>query len=150
MRLAAEYGRQGLSVIPGCTSLHVLPATAEHALSDVVRGRRQCSAARAARRSRSAAWRRRCCTYIPGVTGNTVRAGPDSGAHTQTAERRAGGEAVTFRNVAKTLLREEGARGLARGLLPRIANVAVWGTCMVSCYEFLKRICVLDDADARA
>lgn len=79
-----------------------------------------------------------------------MRADPDSGAHAQTAERTAGGEAVTFGSVAKALLREEGPRGLARGLLPRIANVAVWGTCMVSCYEFLKRICVLDDADARA
>jgi len=56
---------------------------------------------------------------------------------------------VTFRGVAAALLREAGARGLARGLLPRIANVAVWGTCMVSCYEFLKRICVIDEPDAR-
>jgi len=56
---------------------------------------------------------------------------------------------VTFRGVAAALLREEGARGLVRGLLPRIANVAVWGTCMVSCYEFLKRICVIDEPDAR-
>ena len=67
----------------------------------------------------------------------------------QTVERRAGAEAATFRSVAAALLREEGSRGLLRGLLPRIANVAIWGTCMVSCYEFLKRICVIDEPDER-
>ncbi|BDA44644.1 Solute carrier family 25 member 44 [Coccomyxa sp. Obi] len=63
----------------------------------------------------------------------------------QVAERVAGAAKPTFRSVAAQLVREEGLRGFARGLLPRIANTALWGTCMVTAYEFLKRICALPD-----
>lgn len=49
----------------------------------------------------------------------------------------------TFRTVAAQLWREEGLWGFARGLQPRIASAALWGTCMVSAYEYLKRICLL-------
>ncbi len=43
----------------------------------------------------------------------------------QVAERVAGGAQPTFRSVAAQLVREEGLRGFARGLLPRIANTAL-------------------------
>ena len=41
--------------------------------------------------------------------------------------------------VARGLLADEGARGLFRGLGPRMASVSLWGTCMVNAYEALKR-----------
>ena len=41
--------------------------------------------------------------------------------------------------VVRQLLREDGFRGLFRGLGPRTASVALWGTCMVNAYEALKR-----------
>jgi hypothetical protein len=34
-------------------------------------------------------------------------------------------------------------RGLLRGVAPRMASSAMWGTAMVSVYEFLKRLCAL-------
>jgi solute carrier family 25 protein 44 len=48
--------------------------------------------------------------------------------------------------VLRELLVEEGPRGLLRGVVPRMASSCLWGTCMVSAYEFLKRICALPDA----
>lgn len=47
----------------------------------------------------------------------------------------------------KRLLREEGPRGLLRGVAPRMASSAMWGTAMVSAYEFLKRICALPEEE---
>ncbi|EIE21419.1 putative mitochondrial carrier protein [Coccomyxa subellipsoidea C-169] len=63
----------------------------------------------------------------------------------QVAERVSGRERATFRSVAAQLVKEEGLRGFSRGLLPRIANTALWGTCMVTAYEFLKRTCALPE-----
>jgi len=54
-------------------------------------------------------------------------------------------EDARFRGVLARLLREGGARGLFRGAVPRVMNAALWGTCMVSAYEFLKRTCVKPD-----
>lgn len=51
------------------------------------------------------------------------------------------GRPVSAREVLRHLLAEEGATGLLKGVLPRMANSALWGTCMVSAYEFLKRLC---------
>lgn len=47
--------------------------------------------------------------------------------------------------VLRELLVEEGPRGLLRGVVPRMASSAMWGTCMVTTYEFLKRICALPE-----
>ena len=41
--------------------------------------------------------------------------------------------------VVRRLLAEDGVAGLFRGLGPRTASVALWGTCMVNAYEGLKR-----------
>ena len=35
-------------------------------------------------------------------------------------------------------------QGLMRGVVPKMANTALWSTCMVSVYEFLKRLCQLE------
>eukprot|EP00798_Chlamydomonas_sp_ICE-L_P011466 gene11466-34180_t len=50
------------------------------------------------------------------------------------------GRASTVRGVLEEILREDGWRGMFRGALPRMANAALWGTCMVSTYEMLKRV----------
>lgn len=50
--------------------------------------------------------------------------------------------------MLRGLLREDGARGLLRGSAPRMASSALWGTAMVSTYEFLKRICALPEKSA--
>jgi hypothetical protein len=46
-------------------------------------------------------------------------------------------------DVIQRLYAREGIRGFWRGFVPRMANVALWGTCMVSAYEFLKRTCIM-------
>lgn len=42
-------------------------------------------------------------------------------------------------DVASRLYYDEGIRGFYRGVVPRMANVALWGTCMVTGYEFLSK-----------
>lgn len=51
------------------------------------------------------------------------------------------GVVPTWSHLLRELLQEEGMRGLMRGVAPRMASSAMWGTCMVSVYEFLKRSC---------
>ena len=60
----------------------------------------------------------------------------------QVASREQGGQQPSFRAIAQQLLAEEGPKGLLRGVAPRIASTALWGTTMVTAYEFLKRICL--------
>jgi Mitochondrial carrier protein len=52
---------------------------------------------------------------------------------------------LTTWEVVQRVYRQEGVAGFWRGLPPRLVNVAMWGTCMVTAYEFLKRLCVVDD-----
>ena len=47
--------------------------------------------------------------------------------------------------MIKMVYAREGVKGFWRGAVPRVANVALWGTCMVTTYEVLKRLCVRDD-----
>ena len=51
-----------------------------------------------------------------------------------------GGETRTFSSTAKALYAEHGARGFLRGVRPRMTSVSIWGTTMVTAYEFLKRL----------
>ena len=48
---------------------------------------------------------------------------------------------------AGQLIQQDGVAGLWRGVGPRMISAMLWGTCMVSAYEFLKRTCAvpLDD-----
>ena len=67
----------------------------------------------------------------------------------QVAARQRSGQQPSFRAIAQQLLAEEGARGLLRGVAPRITSTALWSTCMVTTYEFLKRTCLKPEyADA--
>jgi solute carrier family 25 protein 44 len=45
--------------------------------------------------------------------------------------------------VAAQLARQEGAAGFFRGVAPRMASSSIWGTAMVTSYEWLKRLCAL-------
>ena len=44
--------------------------------------------------------------------------------------------------VVRDLYQAAGVKGFFRGVVPRMASAALWGTSMVSVYEFLKRVCV--------
>ncbi|KAK3149307.1 hypothetical protein QOZ80_3AG0215630 [Eleusine coracana subsp. coracana] len=43
--------------------------------------------------------------------------------------------------VVKKLIAEEGWKGFYRGLGPRFFSSSAWGTSMIVCYEYLKRLC---------
>ena len=60
------------------------------------------------------------------------------GQHSATAN-------VTTWQVVKRVYFSEGLAGFWRGALPRMSSVALWGTCMATAYESLKRVCVIDD-----
>lgn len=55
------------------------------------------------------------------------------------------GKRPTFLGTVRRIIQQDGIKGFTRGMIPRIANVAMWGTSMVSAYEFLKRLSVRDD-----
>lgn len=52
---------------------------------------------------------------------------------------------LTWKGTAMHLLETEGIGGFYRGVVPRMANTAIWGTAMVTTYEFLKRLCLLPE-----
>lgn len=58
-----------------------------------------------------------------------------------------GGRSHTFASTAAELYREHGASGFLRGVRPRMMSVAIWGTTMVTTYEFLKRSSRIDPDD---
>lgn len=47
--------------------------------------------------------------------------------------------------VVKTLIVNEGWKGLYRGLGPRFFSMSAWGTSMILSYEYLKRLCAKDE-----
>lgn len=57
----------------------------------------------------------------------------------QVAAVGADGATPTWAQTLRQLLREEGTRGLTRGLAPRMVSSALWGTAMLSTYEWVKR-----------
>ena len=65
----------------------------------------------------------------------------------QTVPLRPDGSRASLADVVGALYREEGPTGFLRGIGPRIANVALWGTCMVVVYEALKRASVKDERE---
>lgn len=48
----------------------------------------------------------------------------------------------TIYSTVKTLLKEDGPKGLYRGVGPRFLSVSAWGSCMIVSYELLKRLSV--------
>jgi len=96
-------------------------------------------------------------TVVAVQTAASVAAGLTSGVITnpldviktriQVAHTHRGGEVPSFRSVLKDLVQRDGPAGLMRGVVPKMANTALWSTCMVSVYEFLKRL-AMKEADA--
>eukprot|EP00850_Spirogloea_muscicola_P021272 SM000243S08573 [mRNA] locus=s243:135354:137272:+ [translate_table: standard] len=54
--------------------------------------------------------------------------------------QREGGGRPSVSDTVRRLVRDEGLRGFYRGLGPRWASMALWGTAMITTYEFLKRL----------
>jgi solute carrier family 25 protein 44 len=55
-----------------------------------------------------------------------------------------GGESHTLSSTIQTLYKEHGALGFFRGVRPRMISVSVWGTTMVTVYEYTKRLARVD------
>ncbi|XP_020583834.1 solute carrier family 25 member 44 [Phalaenopsis equestris] len=49
------------------------------------------------------------------------------------------------RQVVRSLIAEDGWKGLYRGLGPRFFSMSAWGTSMIVSYEYLKRLCAKVD-----
>jgi hypothetical protein len=45
----------------------------------------------------------------------------------------------TVRQTVKQLLKEEGWRGFYKGIGPRFLSMSLWGTSMITTYEFLSK-----------
>nr|KYP41540.1 Solute carrier family 25 member 44 [Cajanus cajan] len=52
---------------------------------------------------------------------------------------------ISVKQVVKDLIREDGWKGLYRGLGPRFFSMSAWGTSMILAYEYLKRLCAKDE-----
>lgn len=50
------------------------------------------------------------------------------------------GGRATIASTVQELIREGGPSALMRGVVPRTLSTMMWGTAMVTAYEFLKRI----------
>ncbi|KAG6552021.1 hypothetical protein Mapa_006327 [Marchantia paleacea] len=48
----------------------------------------------------------------------------------------------TISQTVKQLIKENGWRGFYKGLVPRFVSMSLWGTSMITSYEFLKRLSV--------
>ncbi|KAL0350770.1 UNVERIFIED_CONTAM: Solute carrier family 25 member 44 [Sesamum radiatum] len=51
----------------------------------------------------------------------------------------------TARQVVRNLIANDGWTGLYRGLGPRFFSMSAWGTSMILAYEYLKRLCAIDE-----
>lgn len=51
----------------------------------------------------------------------------------------------TIKQTVKLLHKQEGWRGFYKGLGPRFFSMSLWGTSMITTYEFLKRLSVKDE-----
>lgn len=67
----------------------------------------------------------------------------------QLARKTPGQKLPTSGEVVRQIWADEGSKGLLRGLAPRMFSGALWGTAMVSAYEFVKRICAMPVPDER-
>ncbi|XP_073154681.1 uncharacterized protein [Henckelia pumila] len=53
----------------------------------------------------------------------------------------------TVREVVKNLFADGGVAGFYRGLGPRFFSMSAWGTSMILAYEYLKRLCAIDESN---
>jgi solute carrier family 25, member 44 len=51
----------------------------------------------------------------------------------------------SWSGILRELMREEGARGLFRGLAPRMASSTFFGVAMTMTYQSLKRLCAVEE-----
>ncbi|KAI4346710.1 hypothetical protein L6164_007583 [Bauhinia variegata] len=51
----------------------------------------------------------------------------------------------SIKQVVQDLIKEDGWKGLYRGMGPRFFSMSAWGTSMILAYEYLKRLCAKDE-----
>ncbi|CAI8591940.1 unnamed protein product [Vicia faba] len=51
----------------------------------------------------------------------------------------------SIKQVTKDLIKQDGWKGLYRGFGPRFFSMSAWGTSMILTYEYLKRICAIEE-----
>jgi solute carrier family 25 protein 44 len=51
----------------------------------------------------------------------------------------------TWAGTVVDIFQRDGIRGYFRGVVPRMASASIWGTAMVTTYEFLKRMCIKEE-----
>ncbi|KAE9595266.1 putative mitochondrial carrier protein [Lupinus albus] len=51
----------------------------------------------------------------------------------------------TVKQVVKDLINEDGWKGFYRGFGPRFFSISAWGTSMILTYEYLKRLCTIEE-----
>lgn len=54
-------------------------------------------------------------------------------------------DGLTWKGTAMEILNRDGFKGFFRGVVPRMTSTSIWGTAMVTTYEFLKRMCATTD-----
>jgi solute carrier family 25 protein 44 len=52
---------------------------------------------------------------------------------------------MTWKGTAADVFNRDGFKGFFRGVVPRMTSTSIWGTAMVTTYEFLKRMCAKND-----
>lgn len=55
------------------------------------------------------------------------------------------GKKPLARKVLAGVLQDSGIRGLYKGVVPRMMSMSLWGTCMVSIYELIKRMSTIPE-----
>jgi len=55
------------------------------------------------------------------------------------------GKDVTWKSTAIDVYTRDGLKGFFRGVVPRMTSTSIWGTAMVTTYEFLKRLCAIEE-----
>lgn len=80
---------------------------------------------------------------IAGVTASCITTPMDTiKTRLQVLEHE--GRKTTTKQVVKSLIADDGWKGLYRGLGPRLFSMSAWGTSMILAYEYLKRLCAKD------